>query len=144
MQPNLTSISQALPLLGLVVAALLRSKKILKQVVKLFPQGTGALLFKQLRSAYAYFVRESTPPIPCPLLGRAAEVLLSAYFYVQAFNCLVLFALVVLGLGMSGAVAWRLMVAACFTLLVSWMFWFCFTQAEKLRVKLRAESLALW
>lgn len=144
MQPNLTPISQALTVLGFVVAALLQSKKILKQAARLLPKGTGPLLIKQLRRAYAYLARESTPPTLHPMLARVGEALLSAYFYVQAFRFLVLFLLTLLGLVMSSGNPRRLVVAACFALLVSWMFWFCFTHAEKLRVKLRTKSLALW
>lgn len=145
MQPNEpTSIQQALAVLGLVVVTLLQGKKILKQASKLFPKGTGAYLIKQLREAHAYFVREATPPVQYPLLGRMAEALLSAHFYVQALNCLVLFVLVLLKLVMSDAAVWRMLVAACFAFLIIRMFWFCFTQAEKLRVKLREESVVLW
>lgn len=138
------SVQHAQNALLTLLSALLLGKKILKRASKLFPKGTGAFLIKQCRRVQAYIVRETTPPIRYPLIRKMAEVFVSAHFYVQALTCVVLFLLLLLKLGMSDITVWRVLAATGITLLIGLMFSFCFTQAEKLRVKLREESVALW
>ncbi|MFK2903002.1 hypothetical protein ISP17_03435 [Dyella ginsengisoli] len=138
------SVQHAQNALLALLSAILLGKKILKHASKLFPKGTGAFLIEQCRKVQAYVVRETTPPIRYPLIRRMAEVFVSAHFYVQALTCVALFLLLLLKLDMSHITVWRFLAAAAITPLIGLMFSFCFTQAEKLRVKLREESVALW
>lgn len=138
------SVQHARDALLALLSALLLGKKTLKHAAKLFPKGSGAFLIKQCRRVQAYVVQETTPPIRYPLIRRMVEVFVSAHFYVQALTCMALFVLLLLKLGMSDITVWRLLAATGITLLIGLMFSFCFTQAEKLRVKLREESVALW
>lgn len=138
------SVQHAQNALLALLSAILLGKKILRHASTLFPKGTGAFLIKQCRRAQAYVVRETTPPIRYPLIRKMAEVFVSAHFYVQALTCVTLFVLLLLKLGMSDITVWRLLAATGIAPLIGLMFSFCFTQAEKLRVKLREESVALW
>lgn len=141
---DMSPIQQTLAAFGLIAATLLHGRRVLEEVSKLFPKGSGAFLIKQCRRVQAYIVRETTPPIRYPLIRKMAEVFISAHFYVQALTCVVLFLLLLLKLVMSDITVWRVLAATGITLLIGLMFSFCFTQAEKLRMRLREESIALW